>query len=141
MVTIEAQSRGSVAKGERIEARRIHCTELYDRMHAVGQLSDRQHAAAERYAMLFVAAGLHPRLSADYGSRRAKSHDSGEGVGPLDIYRRAARQSPDSRHIEAMVLGQHPGNAWLEVMQGALDDYARAWSIDEHPIDIGFEID
>ena len=49
VVVIEGRSRGSAARdGERIEVRRYSDATLADRMHARGQLSDRQHAAAVR---------------------------------------------------------------------------------------------
>lgn len=140
VISPEAKSRGSRLPGKRVEVVRYNDTTLYDRMHARAQLSDRQHAAAVRLGHMFVAAGLHPKVSADIGMVRDDPQDDDaperdpaedDDVTPLDRYRKVMRtRSPaHAMRLEAMLLDEHPGTAFLATLQSALTDLADRWGI------------
>lgn len=114
----------------RVEARRCQDATLYDRMHAVGQLSDRQHATAARLARMWHAAGLEASVTGSYDEHvdgRGPESDA-EDVTAQDRYHALMRGRRGAELLDAMLCGQHPG--WrLPQLQAALDDLAREWGM------------
>jgi hypothetical protein len=131
----------SSIRAERIDVRRYSDTTLWDRMHARGQLSDRQHEAALRLGHLWTAAGLNPRVSADYAVVAVEGEALSEGgvrnlsdpEAPTarDLFRRLMREVPPvfAVRLDAMLSEQHPGVLHLTQLQAALDWLCDRWKI------------
>lgn len=140
VVTIGGAARGSVAT-DRIVVTRFGDTALYDRMHDRAQISDRQHAAAERLAHMWTAAGLNPRVCAsiehiDHDEKPLEEPQERAAADPeaptaRDIYRRLMRSMAPAHavRLDALLLGEHPGVRWLATLQAALGDLADRWRI------------
>lgn len=123
VIEVGATYRGSVQPGEVVYARRYADATRYDQMHANGQLSDRQHAAAVKLAGIL---GALPRTVGRYGA--APGGDEAEG---LAEYRRVLRSLPAQQawRIDAMLRGDHPG--WrLGDVQAGLETLGREWGLD-----------
>lgn len=112
----------------------------FDRMHFVGQLSNRQHDAAEKLYRLFVAAGLSPHTTSRYGDG-VRSEDADEGAveaaqdhGDSRVaYRRllCRATSTQAAALDSLMQGQHPGLRWLMVCQEALDWLGDEWGMEK----------
>ena len=143
----EAKSRGTIRPGERIEVVRYHDVTLYDRMHRVGQINDRQHKAAERLGNMWTAAGLNPRVqstielvseefqeTADIPGVPNQTHAADpDAPTAKDRYRKLMRHMPVgyAMRVEAMLLDQHPGVQWLSTLQLALDWTADVFGLEK----------
>lgn len=127
--------------GRVVDAMRYFDTTLYDRMHAVAQLSDRQHAAAQRLGSMWTAAGLNPRVVGNLDVVRERVEDDAEpresvqadDDTPRDRYRRLMRSLPQAAamRLEAMLCEEHPGVRWLGSLHAALDDLADRWGLEK----------
>lgn len=138
----DARVRGGI-RAAAIHARVFHDATLFDRMHHFGQLSDRQRDASYRLSVLWSAAGLNPRVSADYRALpteifdddmpESAPDDDEDATTPLDRYRRLMREMPRVfvERVEAMLLGQHPGSGRLEVLQDGLDWLGDRWGLEK----------
>lgn len=147
LVRVGGKLRGAGQRSaDAVQAVRVQGTTLFDRMHAAGQLSDRQHAAGRRLHNLWRAAGLNPQVSARYpGSLAAMSDDDGEdfpdrdpdGATPRDNHRRLMRQLP--AHMASLLDAAcmwlperpvgHPGVRYLATFQESLNRLADIWGM------------
>jgi hypothetical protein len=126
---LEAKYRGSVSRGEVVIVRRVLHTELHDRMHACGQLSDDQHGAAVWLHALWTCAGLNPRVCARIDVLRDPVDDEdapqfqAEEGDRIDQWRALMRSIGGHRAaiVEGMMLGRHPGLRWLCTLQTTLE--------------------
>ena len=122
IVEIEAESRGSVQRGDVIEARRYEDVTIFDRLNQKGQFSDRQATAGNRLLSLANSAGLVGGGCGSYEPRTSPTASSGrpDGKTPLDEYRGIMRELGQHRAglLEKMLFDErHPGTQWLATMQ------------------------
>ena len=107
---------------------------LADRMHNAGQLSDKQHYAADRVMELHAEAGFEPAVAGSYAPRGWSSghDDDTEEAAAIGRFRQALGwNSPAAAWIlHGMCLGQHPGVSKLGSLQAALSDLAKHWGIE-----------
>lgn len=128
----------------RIDVVRYVDSTLFDRMHARGQLSDRQQEACYRLSVLWTAAGLNPSVCADYGVVGENTHDDdmpesapteGEDgdATALDRYRKLMRETPPAYVLclDAMLAENHPGTQRLPLLQSACDWLADRWGLEK----------
>jgi hypothetical protein len=138
---VETSATGSTAIGREQAARiRYGDAHLVDRLHYAAQISDRQHEAATKLLEMWTAAGVQPATVASYGERsglrEAPSECDGEPTA-ADVYRRFVRpfrsKPPLTAHkleiVETILLGRHPGIAWLATAQEAFSDLADLWKM------------
>lgn len=117
--------------------RRYSDTTLFDRLHAVAQISDREHEAAVRLFGIWTAAGMNPNVTARYGERADGQHDHTEDTGeerPIDVLRRIMRKLGPGKAslIEGMFHRDavHPGLRWMGTVHAALGDLADIFGIE-----------
>lgn len=141
----KARARTATAH-EQVQCVRYRDAALWDRLRDAGQISDRQHAAAERLAERWTAAGLNPRLSANVRAVSSSSEYDDDEPEPeacsdpdetaRDRYRRLMLCIPGAFvvRLEAMLLGEHPTARGLETLQNGLSWLADHWKLaDEAP--------
>ncbi len=114
-------------------------TTLIDRMHARGQLSERQHRAGCRLYGLWLASGLAPRVTArhDVVEESEDDADTIDAPEPREDARTAYRRT--LRHagplfgpmLDALMHGQYPGVQRLATCQSALDFLADGWGLEK----------
>jgi hypothetical protein len=134
----------SATRSVRVERLAYADVILIDRMHTIGQLSDRQHSAAARLYRLHVAAGLTPRITPRVDAMRVDDDlddwsgevpDAADGETPAEAARRAYRAALRDLGdylgclLDALMLGQHPGTWRLAAAQDGLDRLAQVWGI------------
>jgi hypothetical protein len=133
MHTVGGRAVSSV-RAEAIVVKRYRDCCAYDRMHEAGQISDRQHAAAVKFAGLWVAASLERITMSRYGEAGGEEHAPDDEPTAADIYRKLTR-SMRPHYVSAMenlMLDRHPGSMGLVHTQDALDDLADNWNVPEH---------
>ena len=123
-----------------IEVDRYEDVTLPDRMHARGQLSDRQHVAALRLYGLWLAAGQSPRTTGRLDTRPDEEPmDAAEEGDPdgdaRDVLRGLLRQAGPvcGPILDAMCHGQHPGSWRLVQLQAGLDWLGDEWGMEKTP--------
>lgn len=137
--TVVWQQRISATRTMRVERTIYADATLVDRLHYRGQLSDRQHNAANRLYQIWWAAALCPHVSARFETARDEAEDGSEDVaGGMDrddartAYRRILRDAGQVAGpvLDAMMHDQHPGVRYLEVAQMALERLADGWGME-----------
>ena len=140
-----AVSRGSVATGRVVHAKRMLDTCLMDRMHSCSQLSDRQHKAGKALLRMFHSAKMGGRTTAklpyvhEEKPEEIEEIEEGgeEGLLALDVVLdedetwgdrlRRILKSFEGKQADLLMdlfADRHPGVKWLATVQCCLDRMA-----------------
>jgi hypothetical protein len=110
---------------QRADVLRYDDAHLIDRMHALAQLTDRQHENACAFLAMWEAAHVMPRVTARFvaappGRETGRDPDAAT---PADMMRYTLRQLGQHRAalLVGLCMGDHPGVQWLATAQAALD--------------------
>ncbi len=129
-----SERRITATRSQPLEVTRYDDATVYDRLLHANLITNRQHDAARIAHMLFLAAGLVPRvvgrletldeeLAEIFEPRQEREARDPDAPSPRDKYRAIMRRLGGFHAglVEGVLLGQSPTRAWVASLAAGLD--------------------